>query len=120
MRLQRFAVRGNAGRPPNRKEWLYSSGRRAQVDLSFAAMISGPSSKCPQAAAGAKILFEARNPVQPPTAGSIMKCPGSVLAGSMLLLIGQHGAFAHHSYAMFDHSRTVTVQGSVARVEWVN
>ncbi|HEX5045731.1 MAG TPA: DUF6152 family protein [Gammaproteobacteria bacterium] len=27
---------------------------------------------------------------------------------------------AHHSYAMFDGTRTVTVKGTVAKVEWVN
>jgi hypothetical protein len=30
------------------------------------------------------------------------------------------GAAAHHSYAMFDGSRTVTVTGTVAKLEWVN
>lgn len=29
-------------------------------------------------------------------------------------------AAAHHSYAMFDGSRTVTVTGTVAKLEWVN
>jgi hypothetical protein len=29
-------------------------------------------------------------------------------------------AIAHHSYAMFDGTRTVTVKGTVAKVEWVN
>jgi hypothetical protein len=39
--------------------------------------------------------------------------------GAALLVVGQ-GASAHHSYAMFDHSKTVTVEGSVAKLEWVN
>jgi hypothetical protein len=30
------------------------------------------------------------------------------------------GAVAHHSYAMFDGDRTVTVTGTVAKLEWVN
>jgi hypothetical protein len=30
------------------------------------------------------------------------------------------GAAAHHSYAMFDGSRTVTVTGTVAKIEWTN
>jgi hypothetical protein len=30
------------------------------------------------------------------------------------------GAQAHHSYAMFDHSRTATVEGAVAKLEWIN
>ena len=29
-------------------------------------------------------------------------------------------AMAHHSYAMFDASRSVTVRGTVARLEWRN
>jgi len=41
------------------------------------------------------------------------------MAGLLLLILGQ-AAPAHHSYAMFDHSRTVTVEGSVAKIEWVN
>lgn len=27
---------------------------------------------------------------------------------------------AHHSYAMFDGTRTVTVKGSIAKIEWTN
>jgi hypothetical protein len=30
------------------------------------------------------------------------------------------GAAAHHSYAMFDGSRTVTVIGTMAKLEWTN
>ncbi len=30
------------------------------------------------------------------------------------------GVAAHHSYAMFDAARTVTVTGSVAKLEWTN
>jgi hypothetical protein len=29
-------------------------------------------------------------------------------------------AFAHHSYSMFDHSKTMTVNGTVAKLEWTN
>jgi hypothetical protein len=29
-------------------------------------------------------------------------------------------AFAHHSYAMFDQTRTLTLQGTVHAVEWAN
>jgi hypothetical protein len=35
-----------------------------------------------------------------------------------VLLAGS--AFAHHSYAMFDGSKVVTVTGTVAKLEWVN
>jgi hypothetical protein len=30
------------------------------------------------------------------------------------------GAAAHHSYAMFDGTRTVTVTGTIAKLEWTN
>lgn len=42
------------------------------------------------------------------------------LIAGVLLLIGGRQALAHHSYAMFDHSRTMTLEGSVAKIEWVN
>lgn len=35
-------------------------------------------------------------------------------------LLGASAALAHHSYAMFDMSTSVVVQGSVAKHEWVN
>ena len=35
-------------------------------------------------------------------------------------LLGATAAVAHHSYAMFDMSSSVVVQGSVAKHEWVN
>ena len=38
----------------------------------------------------------------------------AILAGSA------QGAAAHHSYAMFDPSRTLTASGTVAKVEWTN
>ena len=31
-----------------------------------------------------------------------------------------HAVVAHHSYAMFDGTRTVTVTGTVAKLEWTN
>jgi hypothetical protein len=38
------------------------------------------------------------------------------------LLVGAVGgpAFAHHSYAMFDRQKQMTVTGTVAKFEWVN
>jgi hypothetical protein len=39
----------------------------------------------------------------------------SLLAGLLPLL-----AHAHHSYAMFDGTRTLTVTGTVAKLEWMN
>jgi hypothetical protein len=43
---------------------------------------------------------------------------GLLLVTALLTVV--NSASAHHSYAMFDHSRTVTLEGSVAKVEWVN
>jgi hypothetical protein len=40
--------------------------------------------------------------------------------GGLLLLVCGRDSPAHHSYAMFDHSRTLILEGSVAKVEWVN
>jgi hypothetical protein len=42
----------------------------------------------------------------------------ALIAATSVLLAGS--AAAHHSYAMFDGSRTVTVTGSVAKLEWSN
>jgi hypothetical protein len=49
-----------------------------------------------------------------------MRRLASALLAGAFLLIGGRDTPAHHSYAMFDHSRTVTLEGSVAKVEWVN
>jgi len=44
--------------------------------------------------------------------------------GSIALLAGVGGpatvAWAHHSYAMFDGTKTLTVSGTVAKLEWAN
>ena len=37
-----------------------------------------------------------------------------------ILLASASAADAHHSYAMFDQTRTVTVHGAVTALEWVN
>lgn len=40
---------------------------------------------------------------------------------SILLLLADAGsALAHHSFAMFDHSRTVTLNGEVTKFQWTN
>jgi hypothetical protein len=36
------------------------------------------------------------------------------------LLACSQAAFAHHSYAMFDASRKLTVSGTIAKLEWMN
>jgi hypothetical protein len=47
---------------------------------------------------------------------SARKAPLVLLAG----LAAAGTAFAHHSYVMFDGSRTLTVMGTVAKIEWMN
>jgi Family of unknown function (DUF6152) len=37
-----------------------------------------------------------------------------------LVTLGASPAFAHHSYSMFDTTKSVFVEGTVAKVEWVN
>ena len=39
---------------------------------------------------------------------------------ALLLLACMPAAYAHHSYAMFDGSKTLTVSGTVAKLEWSN
>lgn len=40
------------------------------------------------------------------------------LVGGALILAGP--AFAHHSFAMFDYSKDVTVAGEVRELQWIN
>ena len=43
------------------------------------------------------------------------------LAGGICTLLGlATTASAHHSYAMFDGTRTLTVSGTIAKLEWMN
>ena len=42
-------------------------------------------------------------------------------AGSILILCATAGAaLAHHSFAMFDHTRTLTLKGEVTKFQWTN
>ena len=41
------------------------------------------------------------------------------VAGMALSLVGIP-AYAHHSFAMFDHDKTVDVTGTVKEFEWIN
>ena len=38
----------------------------------------------------------------------------------MFLAVGATAVIAHHSFAVFDHSQTVTVTGTVTRFQWTN
>ena len=47
--------------------------------------------------------------------------PRALLCGSALLLLAAAGAAqAHHSYAVFDRSKTITIEGTVYAWEMVN
>jgi uncharacterized protein DUF6152 len=50
----------------------------------------------------------------------MLEVKGTTIRIALLLLTGTHGAWAHHSYAMFDGSKTLTVSGTVAKLEWSN
>jgi hypothetical protein len=46
-----------------------------------------------------------------------------LIAGATLLVLGVAAvapAFAHHSFALFDHQNRVTVSGTVLKFEWTN
>src|ERR1700678_2172538 len=43
-----------------------------------------------------------------------------VLASAGVMLSLAAPAFAHHSFSMFDHDKTVTVNGTVKEFDWTN
>ena len=49
---------------------------------------------------------------------TLRKALAAAAAASAVAVASTAGA--HHSYAMFDGTRTVTVKGTVAKIEWVN
>lgn len=46
------------------------------------------------------------------------RCFGGVVSAIVLALSGT--ALAHHSFAVFDHTRTVTIVGTVTKFQWTN
>jgi hypothetical protein len=46
-------------------------------------------------------------------------CLRSTAAGAFVLFCSGY-AFAHHSFAVFDHTRTITVSGTVTKFQWTN
>jgi len=52
----------------------------------------------------------------------MMLRPRTRLAGSLSLLLVAFAlpALAHHSFAVFDHTRTLTLRGTVTRFQWTN
>jgi hypothetical protein len=51
-----------------------------------------------------------------------MKCSARLVAGPVLIALISVAtpSIAHHSFAMFDRSRTLTLQGTVKEVQWAN
>ena len=48
-------------------------------------------------------------------------CRGAAALGACALLAGGAGpALAHHSFAMFDHVKRITVAGTVTKFDWTN
>ena len=47
-------------------------------------------------------------------------CQGAAALGACAVLAGAAPALAHHSFAMFDHVKRVTVAGTVTRFDWTN
>ena len=46
--------------------------------------------------------------------------PGSILFACCLILAANAPASAHHSFAMFDNAKTLSLDGTVKALEWVN
>jgi len=49
----------------------------------------------------------------------VSRCVSHAIVAALGLIVAAD-AVAHHSYAMFDPARTVTVTGTVAKIEWTN
>jgi hypothetical protein len=49
-----------------------------------------------------------------------LRVPRTVAAMAAVLLGAAVVAEAHHTYALFDSSKTLTVSGTVAKLEWTN
>jgi Family of unknown function (DUF6152) len=47
-------------------------------------------------------------------------CDIGVLLVVVLLAAGGAPALAHHSFAVFDHTRTITIKGAVTKFQWTN
>jgi hypothetical protein len=45
---------------------------------------------------------------------------GHVAAVALFVFAPVSGVLAHHSFAVFDHSQTVTVNGTVTKYQWTN
>ena len=52
------------------------------------------------------------------TAGRRSACVGGLL--SLFVLATVSPAAAHHSFAVYDHTRTLTIKGAVTKFQWTN
>ena len=60
-------------------------------------------------------------PTQAPIPSSTSVARAPLLAGAATLAcVAESPALGHHSYAMFDTTQSMFVEGTVAKVEWVN
>jgi hypothetical protein len=50
----------------------------------------------------------------------MMKAPLFILCGAALALSAAVPAFAHHSGAMFDRNKEVTLKGTIKELQWTN
>ena len=50
-----------------------------------------------------------------------MKLNANIIkVAALLVLLAAVPALAHHSFAMYDHTRSVTLRGSVTKFQWTN
>lgn len=50
----------------------------------------------------------------------VSKAVLAIAAGAAAVVLGSTPVYAHHSFAMFDRSKTVTLEGTVKEVQWTN
>ena len=43
-----------------------------------------------------------------------------VMAAAMIALLMAAPAFAHHSFALFDNEKTLTLEGTIKEFQWTN
>jgi len=43
-----------------------------------------------------------------------------IVAVALLVFVTTYGVAAHHSFAVFDHTQTVTITGTVTKYQWTN
>jgi hypothetical protein len=52
--------------------------------------------------------------------GKTMNTFRRAIALASLLVLGAYSAAAHHSFAVFDHTQTLTIRGTVTKYQWTN